>query len=875
MNTKQPFRKLITTVLSIVASTFAGVAQDGQASLAAVTAAHQFTGSGLADTWLTIRGEVVQFRPDGTVAYTSAKGEAHTGTWSVSSGALYLTWTDQTPAPVVAMTVTAFDSDHFNVESYGGKAHSEFVRQSAAGSSPGPTSDAPLSTSLSGAIAAAGTPHLNNHGGPVAGHTSLHVMYWSSDWDGFNQPNFSQKNVNGFLSDWLKSDYFDTSGQEYGVHSGHFADANQNFFLLPAPGTSVNSLSIHSWATAMIQTPGTGVPFPCSNDDVYAVMLPPQTEIDNKLNHTCSSFGAYHLFTPILVPPFVCGLTDLGGIHISPYTIIPSQCATKDPGPSGFYNNFDELTMLMTHETIEAATDPIDSFLTNVPLIGDVLSLILDLINADPAWFDNNAGNLFTESESADICEFSPHKPEVWLNNSLVAAYWSNKKNDCAAGPGVVRDFTLAQTGVPAGIPVRVTFDSRTPDVNHGAGFSIQVATNTSHSYSFPATVIGPTAGTRFTTSQPPATVNVTDTFAVTASYHSQFLLTVNTSPAAAATGNASLTPTDFHDAGQITIHADQDVPITTGTRYDFASWGGDISAATPDFSFTLSAPTTATANYTLQDLVNFNSNGIPNGTPWRVTVDGAQHPGPFGDWVNQGSAVHYSYQVVVPALTAGTCFVLTGVSPASPLTVSNPATVTGTYATQTVPQAITNYRLLKTQPAAGGLTLLTYTADAVNCGKAFTSISARVDSLEPGVTPVSGFRTLGFAAVAANSQTSSADVFELLVKPGVTVDLNKLVWSFRTLPGAPQAVAGPTQTVKVGATVTLDGSGSMDNGGGPLTYAWTLLSVPAGSKARLQNTPGPITTFVADMPGAYVARLEVITGIGSSSDTVTITAAQ
>jgi hypothetical protein len=599
-------------------------------------------------------------------------------------------------------------------------------------------------------------------------------------------------------------------------------------------------------------------------------MLPPTTQIDNIFNKTCGSFGAYHLFAPVFVPPFVCGLTDLGGVRFPPYTIIPAQCATHDPGPNGFYTNFDELTMLMTHETIEASTDSIDSFATSIPVIGDIIGAILGILNVDPAWYDDNAGSLFTQSEAGDICE-SPRNPEVWLNNSLVAAYWSNADNDCAAGPGVARNFSLKQSGVPAGIPVTVSFDSRTLDVNKGGGFTIQVATNTNHTFAYPSPVAGG-PGTRYVTSQPPGNVSVTGTFSVTAPYGTEYFVTVNTNPAAAAVGNASLTASDWYDAGSFTLHADQDVAAGSGMRYDFQSWTGGVSASTHDVTFNLTGPITATANYNLQDLVSFGSTGIPSGTPWTVTLDGTPHPGPFLDWVNKGTTIHYSYEQVVPALTPGTCYVLTGVAPPSPQTINAPLTVTGTFVTQAVPQAIMFYQLLGSQ-SSGGQTTLTYTAKLVNCGAALGSVTARVASFDPNVVPVSGFRTLGFSPVQPNSISTSTDIIKITIPTGSPVNLSALQWTFLTFPPPPQANAGLPQTVPVGTTVTLNGGASINNGGGPLSYAWTFISTPAGSRARLSNPPGVITTFVPDVAGAYVLRLTVTNSAGTSSSDVTITA--
>jgi len=87
-----------------------------------------------------------------------------------------------------------------------------------------------------------------------------------------------------------------------------------------------------------------------------------------------------------------------------------------------------------------------------------------------------------------------------------------------------------------------------------------------------------------------------------------------------------------------------------------------------------------------------------------------------------------------------------------------------------------------------------------------------------------------------------------------------------------PIANAGPDQTVFVSALVSLNGSGSTDANGDPLTYSWSIVSKPAGSATTLNN---PITvnpTFVADKFGSYVVQLIVNDGeVNSAPDTITI----
>jgi hypothetical protein len=118
--------------------------------------------------------------------------------------------------------------------------------------------------------------------------------------------------------------------------------------------------------------------------------------------------------------------------------------------------------------------------------------------------------------------------------------------------------------------------------------------------------------------------------------------------------------------------------------------------------------------------------------------------------------------------------------------------------------------------------------------------------------------------------------IIQLIVNDGVSNSTAARV-TITTTPGntAPVANAGPDQTVQLGATVTLNGSGSSDVDGSPLTYQWTVMTVPAGSAARLSSLSTVMPTFVADRAGDYVVRLVVNDStVNSAPDTVTITTA-
>lgn len=87
-----------------------------------------------------------------------------------------------------------------------------------------------------------------------------------------------------------------------------------------------------------------------------------------------------------------------------------------------------------------------------------------------------------------------------------------------------------------------------------------------------------------------------------------------------------------------------------------------------------------------------------------------------------------------------------------------------------------------------------------------------------------------------------------------------------------PVAKAGGDQNVILSNIVTLDGSASYDRDGGPITYDWALVSVPAGSSASLSDSTVVRPTFTADVAGTYVAQLMVSDSTRvSQPDTVVI----
>ena len=77
--------------------------------------------------------------------------------------------------------------------------------------------------------------------------------------------------------------------------------------------------------------------------------------------------------------------------------------------------------------------------------------------------------------------------------------------------------------------------------------------------------------------------------------------------------------------------------------------------------------------------------------------------------------------------------------------------------------------------------------------------------------------------------------VAQLVVNDGVADSVADEV-TITTRNSQPVANAGPAQSSPVGDLVDLDGSGSTDVDGDPLTFEWSLTTVPAGSSAKISD---------------------------------------
>ena len=147
-------------------------------------------------------------------------------------------------------------------------------------------------------------------------------------------------------------------------------------------------------------------------------------------------------------------------------------------------------------------------------------------------------------------------------------------------------------------------------------------------------------------------------------------------------------------------------------------------------------------------------------------------------------------------------------------------------------------------------------------------------DNCDPG-SRGQGAALIGSASVTSNDSGNVSFTFTGPIEANVTATATNAgtgdTSEFSPCASAsqnrgPTANAGADQSVNAGDTVQLDGDGSTDPDGDDLTYAWSLVSRPAGSAAALSNPASVTPTFVADAPGTFTVQLIVNDGTTDSA---------
>jgi hypothetical protein len=255
-------------------------------------------------------------------------------------------------------------------------------------------------------------PRVTTFGGPIMAHPQLVPIFFNNDPDVATLTGFNQ---------WLvTSDWLDEVGTEYGVGAGSVLGTVQLPMPAPASITDAQMLDMvyQGLAAGSLPKPADGQ----LGDVLYVFYLPVGTVVTAGNTRSCVDFGGYH------------NSARRNGVELSYAVIAACQPASR-------LTTIELRELIMSHELIEAATDPVPG---NRPAYR--------LNDPSSPWSS-------TGGEVGDLCEVSGQEA-LRDNGYVVQRSWSNAAAEagdpCAPIPIGSVYFNLRVAGtfpprIPAG----------------------------------------------------------------------------------------------------------------------------------------------------------------------------------------------------------------------------------------------------------------------------------------------------------------------------------------------------------------------------------------------------------------------------------------
>lgn len=164
----------------------------------------------------------------------------------------------------------------------------------------------------------------------------------------------------------------------------------------------------------------------------------------------------------------------------------------------------------------------------------------------------------------------------------------------------------------------------------------------------------------------------------------------------------------------------------------------------------------------------------------------------------------------------------------------------------------------------------------ARNHGAAASGVTAVATSYSEQITVVQG--NLTFPDLPAGATATSSNVMVIrkpkalvVTEPRALQPNGPLLRIAFSATSTPVADAGADQVRELAALALLNGRGSHDPFGKPLTYAWSLQSAPAGSVATIVDADQVLARLTPDVAGDYVVQLTVSNGTHGSAPSTTV----